>query len=462
MLIRLVFLFALVSSCSARDVSATVMPENSEAISEAAIAAPPASVAGSSDLAYARLQEAIETYQGIAARGGWTALSSGEMLEIGSHGPRVAALRQRLSATADLTDAPAQPEQFDLQLDVAVRRFQARHGLEPDGIVGSQTLAALNVPIEHRLASMSINLSRMLAEKRDWGTRYIVVNVAAASYSLIENGQRIVEGPSVVGRPDWSTPRIDSVIDRIEFHPYWTIPTRIAALEVWPKAKRDPSYLRRNHMRIVNGQIRQDPGLDNPLGRVKFVFPNSYSVYLHDTNQPELFAQARRFRSHGCVRISEALNLARMLLRDDVAWPAARIDAAIAGGQNIRVPLVRPIPVHLIYDTAWVDDQGVIQFRDDAYGLDRVDLQRTVASFPHHRNVLSAVGYGEDQVATLRRTIEQSAAERVVARTPTELAAPVKVDEPMVPVRDQYVEGGEPFPRVSHRRFPATLMLLGR
>jgi len=382
MLARLFLVFAVASGCAGGDFSATAMRGNSQTVSKEAIAPRSVSTGTSSsaarpygapvvDPAYAGLRAAFETYQDLAARGGWASVSPGKRLETGSHGPRVVALRQRLSVTADLTEVSGEPEEFDLPLEAAVRRFQARHGLEPDGIVGVQTLAELNVPIGRRLATMKVNLSRLLNGKRDWGARYVVVNVAAASYGFVENGRSVLEGPSVVGRPDWPTPPVDGIIEHIEFHPYWTIPPRIAAREVWPRAKRDPGYLRRNHMRVVDGRLRQDPGPDNPLGKVKFIFPNPYSVYLHDTNHPELLAQAKRFRSHGCVRISDALNLARMLLRDDAAWPEARIDAVIAGGRNTRVPLVAPVPVHLVYDTAWVDDRGIVQFRDDVYGRDR-------------------------------------------------------------------------------------------
>jgi murein L,D-transpeptidase YcbB/YkuD len=190
----------------------------------------------------------------------------------------------------------------------------------------------------------------------------------------------VLEGPVIVGRPDWETPQIDSVIDRLEFNPYWTVPPRIAAREVWPKAHRDPAYLKRNHMRLVNGQIRQDPGPDNPLGKVKFLFPNPYSVYLHDTNRPELFTNAERFRSHGCIRVSGALDLARALLRDDPSWPEARIENAIGQTRNIKISPKRPIPVHIVYDTAWVDKAGRVQFRDDVYGRDLIAKDQNLPS----------------------------------------------------------------------------------
>lgn len=329
-----------------------------------------------------RLRAAIESYRTIAAKGDSRPVPGGGKLELGAQGPRVTALRQALIASGDLAAAVPLSEQFDDNLAAAVRRFQVRHGLEVDGIAGAETLAALNVPVERRLATMAVNLARILREETRWGERYIAVNIPAATYRLVEDGRTVLARPAVVGRPDWPTPRLDSVIETLEFHPYWTVPTSIAALEIWPKVRRDPSYLRRNHMRIVNGQIRQDPGPGNPLGLVKFIFPNQYSVYLHDTNQPALFEQTRRFRSHGCVRVSGALELARRLLQANADWPDSRIAEALAGSRNIRIAIASPIAIHMIYRTAWVDEAGILQFRDDVYGLDRSALAtlRTASS----------------------------------------------------------------------------------
>lgn len=366
---RLFLVLALLSGCGAREPAAIqLQPPSSQPAQVTPVAAVPPRVFLNPD--GARLNTALEAYRTIAARGGWAPVPAGESLKLGSQGGRVVALRQRLSVSGDLGASADRPEIFDIQLAAAVRAFQAHHGLEQDGVVGAQTLKALNVPVESRIATMELNLARMSAEGWRSSARYVAVNVAAASYRLVEYGMDVMAGPTVVGRPDWQTPRIDSVINRLEFHPYWTIPSRIAAREVWPKAHRDPGYLRRSHMHVVNGQIRQDPGPDNPLGKVKFLFPNSYSVYLHDTNHPEFFADARRFRSHGCVRVSHALDLARTLLRDDPEWPPSRIDEALAAGRNVKVRLAHPIPVHLVYVTAWVDEDGSVQFREDVYGRD--------------------------------------------------------------------------------------------
>jgi murein L,D-transpeptidase YcbB/YkuD len=369
--VPLILMLALLASCGGPDFAAVHAAPTLDALPQSAATPGAMPKPLPDDPALGRLRTAIAEYREIAARGGWQAIPPGSKLELGGQGPRVPALRRRLIVTGDLIGSESQAEQFDEQLAAAVRRFQVRHGLEPDGIVGAETLAALNVPIERRLTTMALNLSRMQSEEQAWGARHLAVNAAAASYRLVESGRVVFERPAVVGRPGWPTPRIDGIIEALEFHPYWTVPPRIAALEIWPKVRRDAGYLRRSHMRIVDGQIRQDPGPDNPLGLVKFIFPNPYSVYLHDTNHPELFEKAKRFRSHGCVRISGALDLARLLLKGNADWPESRIADAIAGARTVRIELASPIPIHITYRTAWVDDEGILQFRDDVYGRDR-------------------------------------------------------------------------------------------
>jgi murein L,D-transpeptidase YcbB/YkuD len=236
--------------------------------------------------------------------------------------------------------------------------------------VGPKTLAALNVPVRARLETMMINLGRLQRQNRNWGRRYIVVNIAAAAYSLAIDGHAVFERPAVVGKPNWQTPSLDGLIDRIEFHPYWHIPANIAEQEVWPKQQAHPGYFAQEGIHIVNNGLVQDPGPRNPLGAVKFVFDNPYSVYLHDTSAPGLFAREYRFLSHGCVRVSDAGDLARQLLTSDPEWPAARVDLALRGSANQTVGLRAPIPLHIVYDTAWVAEEGTIQFRNDTYRRD--------------------------------------------------------------------------------------------
>jgi murein L,D-transpeptidase YcbB/YkuD len=316
------------------------------------------------------LRDAIVVYRDLAANGGWPAVPTGPKLEPGTRDARIVAVRARLAASGDLSGADVTSDAYDETLRRAVERFQSRHGLTPDGVIGPGTLAALNVPIAIRIETMEANLRR-LQRRRDWGDTYVAVNIAAARYRLVRDGETVFEQVAIVGQPDWKTPEIDSQIERIELNPFWTVPPRIALLEVGPEIEKDPEYLAKHNMRKVGEFYRQDPGPGNALGKAKFLFPNGYDVYLHDTNSPRLFEREVRFLSHGCVRIPNAVELAeQLLLQDDPDWTRERIDAAIGRGKNRSIELATPVPVHLVYDTAWVDESGEVQFRKDIYGRD--------------------------------------------------------------------------------------------
>lgn len=322
------------------------------------------------DPAFWRLRAAVQDYRRLEAAGGWPSVPPGPKLELGIVDARVAPLRRRLLITGDLTEVGPESGPFDITLHAAISRFQARHGLEVDGIVGKGTIAALNVPVAERLAAMKLNLRRLRQQHREWGQRYVAVNIAAASYRLVDRGQEVFERAAIVGRSSWPTPQLDSVIDRLEFNPDWTVPPRITRLELLPIIRHDPNYMRNNDMYWIGGQIRQRPGPKNPLGKVKFLFPNSYSVYLHDTSNPRFFERWNRFLSHGCMRVALALDLAAYLLKDDPQWPAQKIDEALRLGRTVPVRLAAPIPIHVVYDTTWVDQAGIVQFRPDRYGED--------------------------------------------------------------------------------------------
>lgn len=317
-----------------------------------------------------RLAAAIATYQAIAAGGGWGSVpAAATALKPGEIDLRVPALRARLAVTDGAPASSPTPYLYDEVLAAVVRAFQARHGLETDGVVGRATLEALNVPVEARLDAMIRSLAKMALQEPTWGERYIVVNAAAAAYRYVDGGT-VIAGPAIVGKPTWQTPELNSVIDRIDFNPSWTVPHRIAAAEIWPKVRKDASYLAKHNMTVAGGTIRQRPGPGNPLGQVKFSFDNPYSVYLHDTNSRTLFAKAERHLSHGCVRVSDAMTLARMLVGESAGWSEARIDAALAETGTTHVRLDRPIPVHIVYNTAWVAEDGTINLRPDVYNRD--------------------------------------------------------------------------------------------
>ena len=324
------------------------------------------------DEAFWHLRDAAAVYSDLAAAGGWPAVPGGPKLEMGKRDARIVAVRTRLAASGELDGADGASALYDTPLQRAIERFQSRHGLQADGVIGPATLEALNVPVEVRLATMRANLRRLQQQGREWGDSYIAVNIAAARYRLVDAGETIFEQVTIVGQPDWQTPEVDSQIERIELNPYWTVPERIARMELQPAIEKDPDYLAKHNMQEVGGFYRQEPGDDNALGKAKFLFPNPYDVYLHDTNSHRLFQREGRFLSHGCVRIPNAVELAQLLLRNDPRWTREKIDAAIELGRNRSITLKRPIPVHIVYDTAWVDESGAVEFRKDIYGRDSV------------------------------------------------------------------------------------------
>jgi len=348
------------------------------------------------DPTFWRLRSAIADYQAMASRGAWPPVAQGAKLEPGMRDARIIQVRQRLRASEDLTDTPAEPAVYDQMLADAILRFQARHGLATDAIIGRGTVDALNVPVEERLASMIFNLHRLHASARDWGGDYVMVNIAGAQLTLVQGGEIAAFYNVIVGRRERRTPEIHSAIDRLEFNPYWNVPSGIYSKDFLPKLRKDPAYLAKyKNIRVYRAsepanevdpttidwfseearkmrlRLRQDPGPENALGPAKFLFPNTYDVYLHGTNTPSLFAKADRFLSSGCVRLPDPLGFAELLLKDDPAWTRERIQAATKDGRNRGIKLAAPLPVHLVYDTAWVDETGTVQFRNDVYGRDK-------------------------------------------------------------------------------------------
>jgi L,D-transpeptidase YcbB len=351
------------------------------------------------DPTFWRLRAAIGGYQAMVERRPWPTVSPGAKLEPGVRDARILQVRQRLLASGDLTEAPpdpaAEPAVYDEILATAVRRFQARHGLATDGVIGRGTIDALNVPVEERVASMTFNLRRLHAKARDWGDDYVMVNVAGAQLTLVQDGHTTAFYNVIVGRRERRTPEVHSAINRLEFNPYWNVPSGIYAKDFLPKLRKDPSYLGHyknirvyrasepanevdpstvdwfsDEARKMRLRLRQDPGPENALGPAKFLFPNSYDVYLHGTNKPSLFTKADRFLSSGCVRLPDPLGFAELLLKNDPTWTRERIEKAVKDARNRSVTLGEPLPVHLVYDTAWVDEAGTVQFRNDVYRRD--------------------------------------------------------------------------------------------
>jgi murein L,D-transpeptidase YcbB/YkuD len=330
---------------------------------------------------YGLLRQALARYRRIDADGGWSPLSA-RTLRPGDRGAEVAALRVRLSAEAALA-APADSAAYDTVLVGAVRRFQRRSGITGDGVVGPATRAALNVAAEQRVRQLRASLERERWLPASLGRRYVAVYLPAFELQAVDGGRVALESRVIGGKEGWHTPIFSAPMRTVVFSPYWNIPPSILAKEVLPRQRRDPSYFSREGIEAVRDgggvRYRQVPGAQNPLGKVKLIFPNPYNVYLHDTSAPSLFARDERAFSHGCVRVEKPLELAEFALAETPGWTRDAVLAAAEGPRERPVTLAEPIPVYLFYRTAWVDEAGEVHFRRDVYGLD-ARLEQALAS----------------------------------------------------------------------------------
>jgi murein L,D-transpeptidase YcbB/YkuD len=344
---------------------------------------------------YASLRIGLARYQGIAAGGGWTRIPAGPTLHPGDRDARVALLRGRLTAEGDLPppEAAAGDDLFDETLLAAVRRFQSRHGLEPDGVIGAGTLAALNVPVERRIEQIEWSLERWRWLPRHLGDRHILANIPAFSVQLYEGDRLALESTAIFGRPSRPTPRISAEAVGVLVNPTWTVPPTIFREDVLPQLRRNPGWLVERDMRVYQGwaaqaapvdpysvnwsqvsgarapyRIVQAPGPNNALGRIKIEMPNPTGVYLHDTPDHRLFERADRAKSSGCVRIHRIRELAAALL--GAASPGERIDELIASGATTTIPLPRRVKVYLAYIPVVAEADGAVSFHPDVYGLD--------------------------------------------------------------------------------------------
>lgn len=338
---------------------------------------------------------AISMYKQIQNWGGWEAIPQGERLEKGMRDRRIVLLRKRLLATGDITVSEGDQSLFDDMVLQGVRRFQSRHGLDPDGSIGRATIAALNVPVEARIQQLEVNLKRLNDVAPTLGRRYVFVNIAGQEVEAVENGDVVIRKRVIVGKEDRQTPEYTSRINSIVLNPYWNVPQSIAMKDLLPKIRANPLFLKRMGIRVLRGwsdtaqevdpstvnwsdpnvtrqyRLRQDPSRLNSLGTVKINFPNPFAVYLHDTPVKALFGRQARNFSSGCVRVQEVRDLAAWLLKDTPGWDRARIDQVITSGEHKDVSMLRPVPVYLMYLTAWVGEDGVVNFRDDVYERDR-------------------------------------------------------------------------------------------
>lgn len=345
---------------------------------------------------YRRLRDALARYRELAASGGWPAIPDGSALRRGDRGPPVAALRERLRLEDNLGPAEEQEgELFDEALEQSVTKFQRCHGLAADGVVGAETRAELNVRVERRVEQLELNLERWRWLPQDLGQRHIIVNIAAFELEVVEKEAVVLAMRVVVGRLYHRTPVLSDTMRYIVLNPYWHVPRSIATEELLPKVRQDPSYLAREKLRVFPNsgpdagevdpttvdwsaitpanfpfRLRQDPGPLNALGRIKFMFLNKFNIYLHDTPAGPLFEEAQRDFSHGCIRIQQPIELAVYLLRQDPRWNRDALLRALESAVDRTVPLPEPMPIHLLYWTAWADVDGAIQFRPDIHDRD--------------------------------------------------------------------------------------------
>ncbi len=338
------------------------------------------------------IESAINTYSQIVASGGWPTVPATVKLKLGVVDPSVAAIRKRLMIAGDLSESAGLSNSFDTYVDAAVKRFQARHGLPADGVMGEFSLAAMNVSADVRLGQLQTNLERVRTlASTDQGPRYVMVNIPAAQIEAVEAGRVSQRHTAIVGKIDRQTPILDSNIQEVILNPYWTAPKSIIQKDIIPLMRKDPTYLERNKIRLfdertreeiapetvdwntddaVKLMFRQDPGKINAMSSTKINFPNPYAVYMHDTPQQGVFNKLMRFESSGCVRIQNVRDLNVWLLRDTPGWDRQTMEATIKTGVNTPIQVVNPVPLHFVYVTAWSTGDGVVHLRDDIYEMD--------------------------------------------------------------------------------------------
>ncbi|WP_250461132.1 L,D-transpeptidase family protein [Microbulbifer litoralis] len=341
---------------------------------------------------YALMREELARYRALAEGDQWQPLDDGQALAPGMRDPRVAQLRSLLMQYGDYqlsddTNKSAAADEYDEALQQAVRRFQRRHGLKEDALVDDRTRARLNVRPEQRVRTLTANLQRWEQMPKDLGPRYILVNIPDFSLRLVDGDRDQFRMRVVVGKTKHKTPQLTTRMTRVVFNPIWRVPRNIALRELLPKggaslsAKgyrlvnhrgRSVPFTRGNIAGIRRGKVmlHQKGGPGNALGRVKFVIPNKQAIFLHDTNSKHLFRRSQRAFSHGCIRLEKPLEFARMMLREQNNWGAEKVERALASQRTQGIELQNPIPVYIAYWTAWVDEEGLLQFRPDIYERD--------------------------------------------------------------------------------------------
>lgn len=348
---------------------------------------------------YQQLKQQLAIYQKIAQNGGWENISAGNNLQLGSSGMQVELLQKRLAATESYNfQASSGVAKFNQSTKNAVMDYQRENGIKVTGIVDKATIQALNVSVKSRIKQIQLNLDRLRWLPTSLGSQYIWVNIPSYSLEIINSGSKSLQMPVIVGGGgENKTCAVSSVLTTMELNPYWGIPNRIATKEYLGKIQQDPEYLTKRNIRVFSSTtkqevdpstinwesvnpnkfnyfLRQDPGKRNALGKVKFLFANNCGIYLHDTSNPNLFSRNARSLSHGCIRVSQPIELANYLVSDNSNWNSAKIDKTIKSGDHTWVKLADQLPIHIVYQTVVVGSNGRLEFKKDIYNADNVDF----------------------------------------------------------------------------------------
>lgn len=346
---------------------------------------------------YAQLRQMLAGYRNLERLGGWPSISEGPTLKPGMTDLRVAEMRSSLQGRGYQGLGTAEPELFDDALVEVVKHFQTRHGLEVDGVAGPATVKAMSHSVEYRIQQIITNMERWRWLPRELGRKHVFVNQAAFNLHIRKDGQVTDRRKVIVGKEFHRTPMFSDQIRYAEFNPTWTVPSSIAGRAILPKIRQNPAYLEANDYRLYTSwksdapamspysidwasvnpkrfpyRIVQRPGRKNALGQVKFMFPNKFAVYLHDTSNRELFAKSRRAYSSGCIRVHRPMEFAEKLFGESGNLPRAKIDSILDSRKTTRVDLKQSVPVHLTYFTVWLNENGVPNFYEDIYGRDKL------------------------------------------------------------------------------------------
>jgi murein L,D-transpeptidase YcbB/YkuD len=334
---------------------------------------------------YNTLKKQLASWLAIAKQGSWDTIAIKRTLRKGSSSPEVAVIKKRLQLMSYLpgTDTSSL---FNDSLEIAIKEYQVSRGLKSDGLITGAVIKDLNIPINVRIGQIIVNMNRMLWLPAELPDNYIQVNIPEFLLRVYQGTAKVFDMKIVAGDEGTKTMMFSGDMNQVVFSPYWNLPVSIVKKEILPAIKRNPGYLRKNKMEIVGKQnnppaIRQLPGPWNSLGKVKFLFPNGYDIYLHDTNAKNLFNLKNRALSHGCIRLEDAEKMANYILRGESEWTPEKINEAMNSKKELFVKVKQPVPVIITYFTAWVNENGKINFRDDVYGHDKKTTEKLFLNY---------------------------------------------------------------------------------